>query len=258
METPVGRQTAQEPSLSTSSSSSSSSSVGVRVFPLSFSPETRAMQVTNRLDHGPEKGEEPAAGLVIERLRFIDIDWQEVETRFDRLASTRKGPEPAVKWSDFGFCVGLQQSTEFANVLLRALRRRTRRNYKTDITKRELYSLWHCLVDPCFDSRVKIFFDMCDRNMDGRITESDIKQAILLCATTNKLSVTHEQAQEHAAPIMEVLDPEGRGYLEQHQVATLLNVSLPKGTVAPASHSKATVYQEPNMSRAEILFRTYW
>lgn len=39
-------------------------------------------------------------------------------------------------------------------------------------------------------------------------------QVILLSAPINKLSVKHEEAEEQASLIMEVLDIEHRGYIE--------------------------------------------
>lgn len=72
-------------SLSSSSSSSSSSSASI-VPDLSFSPARAAAQPRG--------------------LTFTELDWTTVEHRFDRLASARNGPEPVVKWSDFGYCIG--------------------------------------------------------------------------------------------------------------------------------------------------------
>lgn len=40
-------------------------------------------------------------------MRFTDSEWKEVEKRFNRLASAGNGPEPVVKWSEFGFCIGI-------------------------------------------------------------------------------------------------------------------------------------------------------
>ncbi|KAL4649818.1 hypothetical protein ACB092_01G042200 [Castanea dentata] len=68
---------------------------------------------------------------------------------------------------------GMQQSLEFANELLRALR--GTRGWKFHITKCELHCFWCRMMDPFFDSRIQIFFDLCDRDMDGRITKMEIK-----------------------------------------------------------------------------------
>lgn len=41
---------------------------------------------------------------------------------------------------------------------------------------------------------------------------------ILLSASTNKLSLTHEEAVEYAALIMEALDTEKLGYIEVSEI----------------------------------------
>jgi respiratory burst oxidase len=53
-----------------------------------------------------------------------------------------------------------------------------------------------------------------DKNEDGRITEEEVKEIIMLSASANKLSRLQEQAEEYAALIMEELDPERLGYIE--------------------------------------------
>ncbi|XP_061351527.1 respiratory burst oxidase homolog protein B-like isoform X2 [Gastrolobium bilobum] len=65
-------------------------------------------------------------------------------------------------------------SSKFANELLRALR--GNEDWKFNITKTELHTFWFRMKDDSINSRMRIFFDMCNRNMDGRITEMDIKQ----------------------------------------------------------------------------------
>lgn len=39
-------------------------------------------------------------------------------------------------------------------------------------------------------------------------------QTIILSASTNKLSLTHEEAEDYAALVMEHLDIENQGYIE--------------------------------------------
>lgn len=263
----------QEPSISarplssSSSLSSTSSSCSATIVPLCFSPVQTKPQGTH--DQLLENGEvSMAAGSGIEGLRFIDImgngemEWNDVEERFNRLALTQNvGPEPVMKWSDFGFCIGMQQSPEFANELLRALR--GTRDWKIHITKCELHHFWCRMMEP-FDSRIRIFFDLCDRDIDGRITEMDIKQTILLSAATNKLSLTHEEAEYYATLMMEALDTENRGYIELSQFETLFKVCLSSWGSIPNNQLSTThspydndQFQEP-FSKAEILFRSYW
>ncbi|RVW43114.1 Respiratory burst oxidase-like protein A [Vitis vinifera] len=107
----------------------------------------------------------------------------------------------------------MKDSKEFALELFDALSRR--RRLKMDkITRDELYEFWSQIADQSFDSRLQIFFDMVDKNEDGRIAEEEVKEIIMLSASANKLSRLKEQAEEYAALIMEELDPERLGYIE--------------------------------------------
>ncbi|KAI3412448.1 ATP synthase subunit gamma [Psidium guajava] len=250
-----------------SSSSSSSSSYGASVVPV----QTGSPSPANR-DHPSDDedgGAAAATSLVIRRLRFLDASakhWKQVEERFDRIAvSHRDGTEPVVKWSDFAFCVGIQRSTEYAHELLRALRGRD--GVKADVTRSELHYCWRRVTDPCPDSKIHIFFDLCDRNMDGLISRCDVKQMILSSASANKLSLTGEEADKYAALIMDAVDLGNRGYIEISQVETLLKFGLSRDSTAIARSprlcyhggydSNGAVVRQP-MSRPEVLFRTYW
>ena len=53
---------------------------------------------------------------------------------------------------------GMQDTPEFAGELLEALRGRRKHDMK--LTKRELFDYWHRLTNPCFDSKLRLFFDM--------------------------------------------------------------------------------------------------
>jgi Ca2+-binding EF-hand superfamily protein len=44
------------------------------------------------------------------------------------------------------------------------------------------------MVDQNFDSRIQIFFDMYDKSGDGRISEDEVKEVIVLTASANKLA----------------------------------------------------------------------
>ncbi|KAH9778172.1 Respiratory burst oxidase2 [Citrus sinensis] len=245
-------------SCSSSSSSSSSPSCSACVVPLAFSPVQGTVTVPfsagwNRR-YRDASGENLITGLEIIPLRFTNLEWTDVEARFDRLAYTKNGTEPVIKWSDFSFCIAMQQTPEFANEILRALRGRS--EWKVDITKNELRDYWHRMAGSV-DSRIQLFFYMCDRNFDGKIDEIDMKQTILGSASANKLSMTHEEAQEYAASIMEFLDTKKRGYLEPPQLDTLFKVSLPRASYGRSSPTPDDLYHEP-MSKNEVRFRSYW
>ncbi|KAI4364919.1 hypothetical protein MLD38_020950 [Melastoma candidum] len=142
--------------------------------------------------------------------------WEEVAANFEKLAK-----EGYLSRADFAQCIGMRDSKEFAGELLEALGRR--RRLKVDkISKEELFEFWSQITDQSFDSRLQIFFDMVDKNEDGRITEAEVKEIIMLSASANKLSRLKDQAEEYAALIMEELDPERLGYIELWQLETLL------------------------------------
>ncbi|XP_031391962.1 respiratory burst oxidase homolog protein F isoform X2 [Punica granatum] len=178
-------------------------------------------------------------------LRFISnsktngVDaWNEVQANFDKLAK-----DGYLYRADFAQCIGMRDSKEFALEVFDALGRR--RRLKVDkISKDELYEFWSQINDQSFDSRLQIFFDMVDKNEDGRITEEEVKEIIMLSASANKLSRLKEQAEEYAALIMEELDPERLGYIELWQLETLL---LQKDTYL--NYSQALSYTSQALSQ---------
>ncbi|KAJ4954152.1 hypothetical protein NE237_030984 [Protea cynaroides] len=166
-------------------------------------------------------------------LRFIsnrkDVDgWTQVENNFGKLAK-----DGFLQRSDFAQCIGMKDSKEFALELFDALSRRRRMKIEK-ISKEELYEFWSQITDESFDSRLQIFFDMVDKNEDGRIGEEEVKEIIELSASANKLTRLKEKAEEYAALIMEELDPEDLGYIELWQLETLL---LQKDTYQPYSQA---------------------
>ncbi|XP_052481344.1 respiratory burst oxidase homolog protein A isoform X2 [Gossypium raimondii] len=175
-------------------------------------------------------------------LRFISNNkanaWEEVENKFNKLAK-----DGYLFRSDFAQCIGMKDSKEFALEMFDALSRRRRLKVEK-ISKDELYEYWSQITDQSFDSRLQIFFDMVDKNEDGRITEAEVKEIIMLSASANKLSRLKEQAEEYAALIMEELDPERLGYIELWQLETLL---LQKDTYL--SYSQALSYTSQALSQ---------
>lgn len=167
----------------------------------------------------------------------VDV-WNEVQNSFNKLAK-----DGFLYRADFAQCIGMRDSKEFALELFDALSRR--RRLKVDkISRDELYEYWSQITDQSFDSRLQIFFDMVDKNEDGRITEEEVKEIIMLSASANKLSRLKEQAEEYAALIMEELDPERLGYIELWQLETLL---LQKDTYL--NYSQALSYTSQALSQ---------
>ncbi|XP_054791590.1 respiratory burst oxidase homolog protein B-like [Prosopis cineraria] len=142
--------------------------------------------------------------------------WSQVEKRFDDLAVDGKLPK-----TRFAQCIGMNESSEFAGELFEALARR-RGIVSASVTKDELREFWEQITDQSFDSRLQTFFDMVDKDADGRITEEEVKEIIALSASANKLSKIKERAEEYAALIMEELDPDNLGYIELYNLETLL------------------------------------
>ncbi|KAF3627276.1 Respiratory burst oxidase -like protein A [Capsicum annuum] len=166
-----------------------------------------------------------AAQRALGGLRFIskttsesdtNVLWKKVEARFHALAK-----DGLLAREDFGECIGMMDSKEFAVGVFDALVRR-RRQRTTKITKTELHEFWLQISDQSFDARLQIFFDMADSNGDGKITRDEVQELIMLSASANKLSKLKERAAEYASLIMEELDPEGLGYIELWQLETLL------------------------------------
>ncbi|MED6156476.1 hypothetical protein PIB30_014695 [Stylosanthes scabra] len=150
-------------------------------------------------------------------LRFISsksngVDaWNEVRSNFEKLAK-----DGFLHRTDFAQCIGMKDSKEFALELFDALSRRRRLKVEK-ISRDDLFEFWSQITDQSFDSRLQLFFDIVDKNEDGRIVEEEVKEIIELSASANKLSRLKEQAEEYAALIMEELDPERLGYIEYKQ-----------------------------------------
>lgn len=69
----------------------------------------------------------------------------------------------------------MEESTEFAGELFDALARR-RGITSALITKAQLRDFWEQMIDESFDARLQTFFDMVDKDADGRITEEEVKE----------------------------------------------------------------------------------
>nr|CAD1823583.1 unnamed protein product [Ananas comosus var. bracteatus] len=168
-----------------------------------------------------------SAMRALDGLRFVTSNvgategWPAVERRFDQLAV-----DGVLLRSRFGQCIGMVGSEDFAIQVFDALARK-RGITKAVLTKGELKEFWEQLSDQGFDSRLRTFFDMVDKNADGRLTEEEVKevvrfQIITLSASANKLSKIKERADEYTALIMEELDPNHLGYIELENLEMLL------------------------------------
>ncbi|KAL1195424.1 putative respiratory burst oxidase protein I [Cardamine amara subsp. amara] len=191
----------------------------------------------------------------IHGLKFISskengiAGWREVQNKFANLSK-----EGHLHRSDFAHCIGMENenSKEFAEELFDALCRR-RRLMVDKINLQELYEFWYQITDESFDSRLQIFFNMVNKNGDGRITENEVKEIIKLSASANNLARLRERAEEYAALIMEELSPNGfhSQYIELKELEMLL---LEKDT----SHSYSQPFSQISRALSQNLKDTRW
>ncbi|XP_072975700.1 respiratory burst oxidase homolog protein B-like [Typha angustifolia] len=202
------------PSLSTSLSSKLKQ-VGseLRRMTSSKKPEVRPAP---RLDRTMTGAARALKGLQFVTHNMVTQGWTEVEKRFDKLAV-----DGFLLRSRFGQCIGMLGSEEFAGQVFDSLARR-RGITAAVLTKDQLKEFWQQLSDPGFDARLQTFFDMVDKNLDGQITEEEVKEIITLSASANKLTKILDRVDEYTALIMEELDPEHLGYIDIKNLEMLL------------------------------------
>ncbi|PON36881.1 Respiratory burst oxidase [Parasponia andersonii] len=159
-------------------------------------------------------------------LRFLDTTlsgkesdtWKPIEDRFNRHAVDGR-----LFRDNFGACIGMvRESKDFAGELFDALARHRKISAENGITRDELRMFWEDMTNEDLESRLQIFFDMCDKNGDGKLSEEEVKEVIVLSASANKLANFKQQAAAYAALIMEKLDPDHLGYIKMWQLETLL------------------------------------
>ncbi|KAF6146707.1 hypothetical protein GIB67_008993 [Kingdonia uniflora] len=243
------------------SASGRTTSTTVEDIPMVSARDARKMRA--KLERTRSSAQRALKGLrfINKTTRTVDSNelWQRVEARFEMLAK-----DGLLSRDDFGECIGMVDSREFAVGIFDALARRRRQKINR-ITKEELYDFWLQISDTSFDARLQIFFDMADSNEDGRITREEVQELIMLSASANKLSKLKEQAQEYASLIMEELDPENLGYIELWQLEGLLlqrenylNHSRPLSvTSASWSHNKGSVKPRNILRRISRTLRCY-
>ncbi|KAL0738939.1 hypothetical protein Bca4012_015149 [Brassica carinata] len=161
-------------------------------------------------------------GQALRGLEFISKadgadGWISVEKRFEKITKTTEG---LLIRSKFGECIGMK-SKDFSLVLFDALARR--KHMTGDVIDKEiLKEFWEQISDQNFDSRLMTFFDMMDKDGDGRLTEDEVRQIINLSSSTNNLSAIQKKATGYAAMIMEELDPHKTGYITVDNLKNLL------------------------------------
>ncbi|KAL9248121.1 hypothetical protein vseg_021479 [Gypsophila vaccaria] len=200
------------------------------------------------------------AARALKGLEFVDKkvgSWGEVEKQFNVLAV-----DGLLLKSRFGKCIGMNEQ-EFAGELFDALARR-RGIVTGTITKAQLREFWEELSNQSFDARMRTYFDMIDRNADGKVTEEEVKQVILVSASANQLWKVKEKADEFAGLIMKALDPDGIGYIEVQNLETLF-LQAPKDADSEKLNKfldgklgKLVVTKEPNPIRRGVKKTCYF
>ncbi|CAD5334562.1 unnamed protein product [Arabidopsis thaliana] len=179
-----------------------------------------------------------AASQALKGLKFISktdggAGWSAVEKRFNQITATTGGLLLRTK---FGECIGMT-SKDFALELFDALARR--RNITGEVIDGDqLKEFWEQINDQSFDSRLKTFFDMVDKDADGRLTEDEVREIISLSASANNLSTIQKRADEYAALIMEELDPDNIGYIMLESLETLLLQAATQSVITSTGERK--------------------
>ncbi|GFP80331.1 putative respiratory burst oxidase homolog protein h [Phtheirospermum japonicum] len=177
----------------------------------------------------------------LKSLRFLDRTmtgkeedaWRAIEKRFNQNAVDGK-----LFKDKFGVCIGMGDSKEFAEELFEALVRRRNVNTVNGVSAKEVREFWEDMTNQDLDTRLHIFFDMCDKNGDGKLSEDEVKEVLVMSASANKLSKFKQHATTYASLIMEELDPDHQGYIEMWQLEALLRGMV--GTDEPKKTAKKT------------------
>uniref|UniRef100_A0A0D9V0U8 FAD-binding FR-type domain-containing protein n=1 Tax=Leersia perrieri TaxID=77586 RepID=A0A0D9V0U8_9ORYZ len=214
------------------------------------------MRVRKRLDRTKSGAAVALKGLQFVNAKVGSDGWAAVEKRFNQLQV-----DGVLLRSRFGKCIGMDGSDEFAVHVFDSLARK-RGIVKEVVTKEELKDFFEQLSDQGFDTRLRTFFDMVDKNADGRITAEEVKEIIALSASANKLSKIKERADEYTALIMEELDPTNLGYIEMEDLEALLlqspSEAAARSTTTHSSKLSKALSMKLAPSKEMSPIRYYW
>ncbi|KAF4354595.1 hypothetical protein F8388_009586 [Cannabis sativa] len=205
-------------------------------------------------------------------LRFLETthsgkekgSWSSIEKMFNQHSVDGK-----LSRDNFGLCIGMvRESKDFAGELFDALARRRNISVKDGITRDELRMFWEDMTNEDIEARLQIFFDMCDKNGDGKLSEEEVKEVIVLSASVNKLANFKQNAATYASLIMEKLDPDHLGYIKMWQLETLLKAVVKSDDKSLSKEKKSLTrtmipkrYQTPLnkfINRTKELIIEYW
>ncbi|KAK4378922.1 hypothetical protein RND71_000784 [Anisodus tanguticus] len=167
------------------------------------SKEFKRMTSMNKF-HNIDRSKSGAAralrGLQLMNKNVGTEGWSEVEARFDELAVNGM-----LLKSLFGQCIGMKESSEFAEELFEAQARK------------------RCITS-------------------SSVTKAELREIVSLSASANKLSKIQDHSDEYAALIMEELDPANVGYIELYNLETLL-LQAPNHSMNLSTNSRVILSQ---------------
>ncbi|XP_047322291.1 putative respiratory burst oxidase homolog protein H [Impatiens glandulifera] len=151
----------------------------------------------------------------------------------------------------------MKDSKEFAGELFQALARRRGIDVENGITLDDMRLFWEDMSNNDLDTRLQIFFDMCDKNGDGQLSEEEVKQVIIMSAAANKLSTFNQNAAIYAASIMEELDPDHLGYIEMRHLEILLREMVGGSSSSSEMHKKNSLAKRTRSLAKTMIPRQY-
>ncbi|GAB4824330.1 hypothetical protein Ancab_007218 [Ancistrocladus abbreviatus] len=191
---------------------------------VAFDRTTSSAKRRNGVVPQPRMGRiQSSAARGLRSLRFLDgagkdgDAWKPVEKRFNQ-----NEVNGMLTREKFGAVIGMADSKEFAGQLFYTLARRRGFDASNGIIIDQMRMFWEDMTSQDIDSRLQIFFDMCDKNGDGKLSEDEVREVLVLSASANKLNKLKQQAAVYATLIMEELDPDHQGYIDIWQLETLL------------------------------------
>ncbi|XP_072973260.1 respiratory burst oxidase homolog protein F-like isoform X1 [Typha angustifolia] len=172
------------------------------------------------------------------KMDFIDCDangalkWKEMEQKFELPGNSQS----------------IETGTEAMELALRAMGGSNKISH-------DIYQS----LDPDASPKIKISLDFYRRSLHRKIIEKEIKQAILLSASVNMLTLTQEEANECTRLIMEEVGSD-QGALETHEDKTSKTSLLMEWSPAtPPNHSGGINPPLSSASASTVIFlRAYW
>ncbi|XP_031742494.1 putative respiratory burst oxidase homolog protein H isoform X2 [Cucumis sativus] len=155
-------------------------------------------------------------------LSFLDFSvvksWDDVKTKFHQQMVNGK-----LFKKNFGVCIGFdERSKHFAYELFDVLSKRKKIKPDDGITLQQLKEFWDELKRDDQETRLAIFFDLCDLNDDDKISKEEIETILKWTASANNLKSIENQIENYASLIIKEFDPDGNGSIEKKHLKLLV------------------------------------